>query len=193
MPNPRLNERFANALSYTTKLHCSQARKGTSIPYMTHLMAVCSLVLEHGGDEDEAIAALLHDAVEDQGGEPVLQEINNLFGDKVAQIVKDCSDTDIEPKPRWKKRKEDYIAHLSHVTPSVLLVSCCDKLHNANAILNDYREIGDEIWERFNAGKKDQLWYYNQLVSAFRAREKDLSGSLIQKLEATISNLSKSA
>ncbi len=192
MPNPMLNERFAEALSYAARLHRLQSRKGTNIPYIAHLLAVCSLVLEHGGDEDEAIAALLHDTVEDQGGEPVLQEINSLFGERVAQIVDSCSDTDITPKPPWKKRKQEYIKHISHATPSVLLVSCCDKLHNANAILNDYNDIGDKLWDRFNAKKEEQLWYYNQLALAFRARENDIPDSLIRKFETIVFKLSGS-
>lgn len=161
------HERFADALMYAADLHRGQVRKGTDIPYLSHLLSVSALVLEHGGDADEAIAGLLHDAVEDQGGETTRREIERRFGPRVAQIVAACSDTEAIPKPPWRERKEAYIRHLYEAPPSVLLVSCADKLHNARAILNDYRQLGDDLWCRFSAEKNGVLWYYQALAAAF--------------------------
>jgi (p)ppGpp synthase/HD superfamily hydrolase len=128
---PFLTRRFELALQFASGLHHSQCRKGTPIPYISHLMAVSALVLEAGGDEDLAIAALLHDAVEDQGGAPTLQIIRRMFGDRVANVVMECSDTDREPKPPWRERKERYLTHLLSASADALLVSMADKLHNA--------------------------------------------------------------
>ena len=161
------NTRFEDALIMAAHLHADQKRKGTDIPYISHLMSVSAIVLEYGGTEDEAIAGLLHDAVEDQGGPPVLDEIRERFGDHVASIVDACSDTDVYPKPPWHQRKEDYIAAIAHKEPSALLVSMADKLHNIRCILSDYRQLGDELWSRFSAGRDDQLWYYRSLADAF--------------------------
>jgi GTP pyrophosphokinase len=162
--------RFENALVYTHQLHAGQKRKGTTTPYIGHLLAVAAIVIENGGSEDEVIAALLHDAVEDQGGAETREEIRRRFGDNVTAIVDGCTDTDQVPKPPWQKRKEDYIAHLSEASSSVLLVSLADKLHNARTIVQDYRVIGAEIWKRFMGGKEGTLWYYRALVEAFRVR-----------------------
>jgi len=162
--------RFEAALVYAAQLHSGHFRKATKVPYVTHLLAVAGLVGESGGNEDEVIAALLHDAVEDQGGEPTLTKIRELFGETVAEIVAGCSDTDQIPKPPWQERKEAYIAHLASASPSILLVSCADKLHNARAILSDLREVGDSIWDRFNATKQQTLWYYRSLVTEFQRR-----------------------
>lgn len=162
--------RFDSAFQLASSLHRNQLRKDTTTPYISHLMAVAAIVLEAGGDEDLAIAALLHDAVEDQGGQPTLETIRRLFGDRVAGIVSECSDTDIQPKPPWRARKEAYIAHVATASEDAVLVSLADKLHNARAILADYRALGDEVWKRFNAGKDDLLWYYRELAKAFRAR-----------------------
>jgi (p)ppGpp synthase/HD superfamily hydrolase len=148
-------------------LHHQQPRKGVSIPYIAHLMSVCALVLEAGGNEDQAIAALLHDAVEDQGGLPTLDTIRHMFGDRVANTVESCSDSaaiDPAKKLPWRERKEKYLAHLRKANGDALLVSSADKLHNARAILSDYRVVGERLWTRFNASKADQLWYYGALV-----------------------------
>jgi (p)ppGpp synthase/HD superfamily hydrolase len=162
-------ERFKEALCYATDLHADQIRKGSGIPYIAHLLGVASLVLEYGGTEDEAIAALLHDAVEDQGGPETRLKIAEKFGENVAQIVDGCTDSDLTPKPPWRERKEEYIHHLEDTTPSIRLVSACDKLNNARSILADYRIMGDQIWERFKGGKKDgTLWYYQSLVARFK-------------------------
>ena len=133
-------------------------------------MAVSAVVLEAGGDEDLAIAALLHDAVEDQGGQPTLQTIRHMFGDRVASVVMECSDTDREPKPPWRERKEKYLAHLSSASSDALLVSIADKLHNARSVLADYRRHKENLWMRFNAGKEEQFWYYGELVRVFTQR-----------------------
>jgi len=182
-----LTARFEEALVYATQLHSKQIRKGSGVPYVSHLLGVCSLALEYGANENEAIAALLHDAVEDQGGLPRLEEIRAKFGDKVADIVLGCSDSDTEPKPPWQQRKENYIAHLQKASPSVLLVSACDKLYNARSILADYRNIGDELWWRFKGGRQGSLWYYRQLVLAFR--KLSAPPHLIDELELVVSEL----
>lgn len=158
--------RFEKALVFAHQLHSRQLRKGTRIPYISHLMSVASLVLENGGDEDMAIAALLHDAVEDQGGLPTLERIRRKFGRKVAAIVDGCTDAYEEPKPPWRPRKEAYLTHLAKASKAVRLVAAADKLHNARAILSDYRAVGERVWSRFNAGKAGQLWYYRSLVKA---------------------------
>jgi len=165
-----LTEKYDDALQYASRLHRLQMRKSTEIPYISHLIAVSSLVLEHGGDEDEAIAGLLHDAVEDQGGKLRLEEIRTKFGDKVADIVKGCTDSHVEPKPPWEARKKAYIADIASKSDSTLLVSACDKLHNARSILTDHRQIKDDVYERFTASKEDTLWYYEELTKAFKAR-----------------------
>ena len=179
-----LTERFTAALTLACLLHRTQARKGTQIPYVSHLLAVAALALEYGADEDEAIAAVLHDAVEDQGGRSTLDFINWCFGDRVAAIVQQCSDADVLPKPPWKGRKELYLAHLEDVGPSTLLVSACDKLHNARAILADLRTVGDAIWGRFNGGRDGTLWYYRSLIKVFRRRSPGPRGKeLVAELE----------
>lgn len=164
-----LSERFKDALWRATDLHANQSRKGSGVPFVAHLLGVASLVLEYGGTEDEAIAALLHDAVEDQGGQRTREMIADKYGATIAQIVDGCTDSDTIPKPPWRERKEAYIAHIATASPSVLLVSACDKLYNARSILADYRVTGEEIWERLKGGKKDgTLWYYQALVEAYK-------------------------
>ena len=167
--NTILSQRFEEALVYATRLHAQQMRNGTQVPYVSHLLAVSSLVLEAGGGEDEAIAALLHDGPEDQGGRATLEEIRRLFGGPVAGIVAECSDTLESKKPPWQQRKEAYLRHLPAASGSARLVSCADKLHNARAILADYRAHGDLLWDRFNAGRDDILWYYSELARIFSA------------------------
>ena len=178
-----LSKRFNEALSYAESLHREQKRKGTDIPYISHLLIVSSLVLENGGNEDQAIAALLHDAVEDQGGESRLTEIRQKYGNTVAQIVADCTDAWAEPKPEWKVRKVNYIQSLKKKSQSSLLVSLADKTHNAEAILQDYNEIGDALWARFTAGKEGTLWYYGQLSKQFNDL---LPGRLANRLNAAV-------
>jgi (p)ppGpp synthase/HD superfamily hydrolase len=162
-----LTGRFDDAFRYAHRLHLRQQRKGSSIPYISHLMTVAALVLENGGNEDQAIAALLHDAAEDQGGAATLAEVRTLFGDVVAEIVSDCTDAWSEPKPAWRSRKEAYLAALPSKPPRSLLVSLADKTHNAEAILFDYEALGDVLWARFNGGADGTRWYYNALVEVF--------------------------
>jgi (p)ppGpp synthase/HD superfamily hydrolase len=163
-----LTERFDEALAYASRLHRDQRRKGTAIPYISHLLSVAALVLEHGGNEDQAIAALLHDAAEDQGSQETLEEIRRRFGDTVATIVADCTDAWEEPKPAWRPRKEAYIATLPEKDPLSLLVSLADKTHNARAILADYRHMGDDLWRRFSGGKDGTFWYYQTLAEVYQ-------------------------
>jgi (p)ppGpp synthase/HD superfamily hydrolase len=168
-----LTDRFARAAQYAIELHRNQTRKATAIPYVTHLFAVCSLVLEDDGTEDEAIAALLHDGPEDQGGTAVLHEISVRFGDVVATIVAALSDAMPAPgqeKPPWLERKEAYLHHLEAAPSSVLRVSLADKLHNARSILVDLGIVGEAVWQRFNAARADQAWYYGRLLAIFRDR-----------------------
>jgi len=161
-------EKFERALLCASRLHKDQVRKGTSTPYITHLLAVASIVGENGGTEDEVVAALLHDAPEDQGGEATLREIRASFGDEVAEIVDGCTDTYEDPKPPWRGRKERYLAHLASAPDSVRLVSSADKLHNARTVLSDYRLFGEDLWARFNGKKVGTLWYYRAIVDALR-------------------------
>ncbi len=183
---PQFSEKFDEALVYASELHRTQMRKGTEIPYVSHLLAVAGLVTEAGGTEIEAIAALLHDAVEDQGGKPILNEITERFGEEVADIVDACSDTDVVPKPPWQERKEAYIAHIEDASESVILVSSADKLHNARTILADYQNIGDDLWDRFNGTKEQTLWYYRSLVTAFRSNG---AKSLVNELDEVVTAL----
>ena len=167
LPDPVLRDRFTDAFAYAVHLHALQARKATAIPYLTHLMAVCSLVLEDGGDEDQAIAALLHDGPEDQGGQPVLDEIRLRFGDEVATLVDGLTDTLKTPKPPWGRRKMDYLARLKDEPTSVLRVSLADKLHNLRSVAVDYGVVGEAIWDRFNARRVRQRWYNCRLLAVF--------------------------
>jgi GTP pyrophosphokinase len=162
-PGPR----FREALVYAAELHARQRRKGSGAPYVAHLLGVTAIVLEHGGGEDEAIGALLHDAVEDQGGKPLLEIIRQRFGPAVAEIVAGCTDADTMPKPPWRERKEAYLAHLPAASRSVQLVSAADKLYNVRSIIADYRTHGEEVWTRFTGRRAGTLWYYRALVDAF--------------------------
>jgi (p)ppGpp synthase/HD superfamily hydrolase len=188
MKKQTLSTRFTDALVLATQLHATQIRKGSGIPYIAHLLAVASIAIEHGANEDEAIAALLHDAVEDQGGQTIAAEIRQKFGDVVADIVLACSDTDVIPKPPWRERKEAYITHAHTASPSVKLVSAADKLHNVRSILIDYRALGEALWERFTGGKEGTLWYYRALVSALRGGR---THALIDELDRAVSELER--
>jgi (p)ppGpp synthase/HD superfamily hydrolase len=181
-----LSTRFDDALVFATRLHAGQTRKGTAIPYIAHLLAVASIVLEQGGSEDEAIAALLHDAIEDQGGAPTRQLIRERFGETVVEIVNGCTDSESTPKPPWRVRKEEYIARMEHAPASVRLVSAADKLHNTRTILADYRNLGEALWMRFNGGKEGTLWYYRSLVTVLSKAERT---SLVEELERVVSEI----
>ncbi|MEH2057743.1 MAG: HD domain-containing protein [Nostoc sp.] len=178
-----LSERFTAALIYATQLHANQVRKGSGVPYIAHLLGVASIALEYGANEDEAIAALLHDAIEDQGGATTRKEIRRRFGDNVTAIVDGCTDADTIPKPPWRQRKEAYIAHIPTASSSVLLVSSADKLYNAQSILKDYRVLGESLWERFQGRKEGTLWYYRALVDAFKQTTTTV---IIEELERVV-------
>lgn len=183
-----LSPRFEEALVFATRLHAAQTRKGSGIPYSAHLLAVTALVLEYGGDEETAIAALLHDAIEDQGGAVAREQIRARFGDRVTAIVDGCTDADTQPKPPWQARKEAYLAHLPHASVEVRLVSAADKLHNVRSILADYRQVGDGVWTRFRGGKAGTLWYYRALVTAYRQAG---STPLVEELDRTVTELER--
>ena len=194
----KLSPRFEDALVMATQLHAGQMRKGTKeqkrngteIPYVSHLLGVSSLVLELGGTEDQAIAGLLHDAVEDQGGLKTLEKVTEHLGSDVADIVDHCTDAYEEPKPEWRPRKEKYIAEIPNMSLEAKLVSCADKLHNARAILSDLREVGDDLWSRFTGKKDGTLWYYRSLVVAFG---KAFPGRLTDELRRTVEEIEKFA
>jgi (p)ppGpp synthase/HD superfamily hydrolase len=188
----RLTSRFEEAFIYASRLHAKQNRKGTKIPYIAHLLGVTALVLENGGDEDEAVAALLHDAVEDQGGLRTLQEIRRRFGDRVADIVDGLTDTYSFPKPPWRERKITYIDHLRSASPEVRRVSLADKLHNARAILFTLQSEGEKTWGRFHGGKSGTLWYYRTLVSVFQESGSDFLTSELARVVSHIERLAAS-
>ena len=181
-----LSRRFEQALLFATRKHAGQHRKGTAVPYVAHLLGVAGLVLEAGGDEDLAIAALLHDVVEDCGGAPMLKKIRRRFGKRVAHVVDGCTDTDLDPKPPWRQRKENYIAHLRTADADTRLVSAADKLHNVRSIVATYREIGDRVWERFHGKRDGTLWYYRTLLDEFQRKK---SSPLIRELERAVIEL----
>jgi (p)ppGpp synthase/HD superfamily hydrolase len=162
-----LSPRYPDALAFSFATHREQTRKGSNVPYFAHLIGVSSLVMEYGGDEDQAIAALLHDAAEDQGGHAMLARIEARFGSTVSEIVRGCSDSLEATKPPWRERKRLYLEHLKTASPGVQLVSACDKLYNARAILSDLRQIGESLWGRFTGGREGSLWYYREVANTF--------------------------
>jgi (p)ppGpp synthase/HD superfamily hydrolase len=168
--------------------HAGQLRKGTSVPYLGHLLGVASIVLDAGGDEDEAIAALLHDAAEDAGGRERLDDIRARFGDRVARIVEACTDSWDVPKKPWIERKRAYVEHASQLKPDELRVSAADKVHNSYAILRDLRLHGDTIWERFKAPAADVIWYYEALVRAYREAG---GGPLVEELARIVRGIER--
>jgi (p)ppGpp synthase/HD superfamily hydrolase len=182
----RLSPRFTDAFLYAAEKHAMQKRKKTEVPYISHLMAVTGLVLEAGGSEDQAIAALLHDAVEDCGGRPVLAEIRSRFGEQVANIVDGCTDAYTIPKPPWKARKLEYLDHLRAAGDDVRLVSAADKLHNVRTILADFRNDGDSVWERFSGHRDGTLWYYRAVLNVLREGKPN---RLIDELHRVVTEL----
>ncbi|MBN1844435.1 MAG: HD domain-containing protein [Sedimentisphaerales bacterium] len=183
-----LSERFDQALQFASDLHRRQTRKGKPTPYLAHLLGTAAIVLEYGGGQDEAIAALLHDAIEDQGGRETGRIIRERFGDRVAGIVEGCTDSCEQPKPPWRQRKEDYLAHLRAADAGTLLVSAADKLYNVRSILADLRRQGPAVWGIFTASKAEVLWYYRALVEAFR-RHPDHPRDLVDQLDRTVREL----
>ena len=209
--HPKLTPRFDDAMVFAAHAHRRQVRKNTGdVPYISHLMSVAALVLEAGGDEDLAIAALLHDAAEDQGGEEMLMRIRERFGPRVERIVRGCSDTFELPKPPWTERKLAYLAHLrDEADLDICMVSAADKIHNARCILTDHHQFGDDVFARFRAGddidssKRNTLWYYRELVTAFQvAADRNAQGDedrneglgrLLKELERVINVLEEQA
>jgi (p)ppGpp synthase/HD superfamily hydrolase len=185
---PPLGARLQRAFRYAAEKHDGQTRKQTAVPYLSHLMAVASLVLEAGGDEDMAIAALLHDVVEDCGGMPRLREVRQGFGPRVAKIVEGCTDSFGEPKPEWLERKKDYLRELERADAETRLVSASDKLHNVRTILTDYRQHGEAIWARFTGKKEGTLWYYRALIDEYQRQNPN---RITCELEIAVSELEK--
>ena len=183
---PKLTGRFISALGYAARLHAHQTRKGKDRPYIGHLLGVASIVIEHGGDEDQTIAALLHDAVEDQGGLPRLAEIRRKFGPRVARMVDGCTDAYSDPKPEWHARKQAYIERIRREPAEIQLISAADKLHNAREVLADVRRDGDSVWSRFKGGKAGTLWYYRQMVKALSESGRT---PLVDELDRVVSKL----
>jgi len=188
---PRLSPQFSQAVSWALELHSCHLRKGTQLPYVSHLLAVTALVLEAGGTEAEAIAAILHDAVEDTIA--TVDEVRQQFGTEVAEIVAACTDAETDPKPPWEERKLAYINHLKTAPESVLIVSMADKYHNVNAILQDYSEIGDELWGRFTTGRDGTLWYYSELATVIGERATGRLEQLGERFTRSVAELQQAA
>ncbi len=186
MSGTALTDRFDEAVKLATDLHRQQRRKGGNVPYMAHLLQVAGLVLEFGGDEDTVIAALLHDAVEDQGGTATDVLIRSRFGETVANVVLECSDSAGDPKPAWSVRKEKFIASIPTLSPAARLVSLADKLHNVRSIIADYRQNGDRAWDHFKGKREGTLWYYRQATAAYRATGNEF---LVGELERALHEL----
>ena len=184
----KLTSRFDEALRYAHSLHHTQVRKGSGSPYVGHLLGVASIVIEDGGSEDEAIAALLHDAAEDQGGRARLDEIRAKFGDAVATIVEDCTDSWSQPKEPWLERKQAYIQHARTLSGPSLRVSAADKVHNAYATLRDLRNQGERAWDRFTATADDVVAYYESLVRAYREAG---GGVLVDELDRIVRGIQR--
>lgn len=183
--------RLQDAFTLAARVHAGDLRKGTRIPYLAHLLGVCALVLSHGGDEDEGIAALLHDVLEDHPEAVTRGQIAVRFGGRVLAIVEQCTDTPPDwaggKKPPWRARKEAYVARVRTSGPELLRVSLADKVDNARAILADYRDLGPALWERFSAGEDEQLWYYESLVDAYAAA--GVTGALLGELARVVAEL----
>jgi (p)ppGpp synthase/HD superfamily hydrolase len=186
----KLGPKFLKAFLFAAEKHKGQVRKASTTPYLAHLMGVTSLVLEYGGDEDMAIAALLHDVVEDCGGAPMLKEVKRRFGTRVAKIVEGCTDSYGDPKPPWRERKENYLMHLKGADAETRLVSAADKLNNVRSIISDYREVGESIWDRFNGRREGTLWYYRALEQEF---ERGKPNRLIRELALAVQELEEMA
>ena len=185
---PRLGPRLQSAFRYAAAKHAGQTRKQTAVPYLSHLMAVASLVLEAGGDEDMAIAALLHDVVEDCGGMPRLREVRKKFGLRVAKIVEGCTDSFGDPKPEWMERKKGYLREVKDADAETRLVSAADKLHNVRTILADYRRDGESVWKRFLGKREGTLWYYRALSDEYQRRNPN---RITRELEIAVAELER--
>jgi len=188
----QLTERFSLALTYACRLHAAQSRTASNVPYVAHLLGVAAIALEHGASEDEAIAALLHDAIEDQGGAAVREGICLRLGASVADIVDGCTDSETIPKPPWRERKEKYLARLGEAGPSVRLVCAADKLHNVRSLVADYRVHGESLWDRFNGGKAGTLWYYRE-IAAILISTSPQRNALVDELARVVDQLQRMA
>lgn len=185
----RLSERFERALTYAAQLHANQVRKDSRTPYIAHLLAVAGLVMEYGGSEDEAIAALLHDALEDQPNQGLTsREIETQFGSQVLAIIQACSDTQSHPKPPWRTRKDGFLKQLAGAPPSACLVIAADKLHNTRILVREYREHGEAVWQRFKGGREGTLWFNRSIHSLLKERG-CLADSLLSELDEAITAL----
>ena len=192
-PKPwQTSPRFAEALWAAAIMFSGKLRKSTEIPYISHLLSTCSIALEHGAIEDEAIAALHHDTIEDILPTEKARAVVTHFGQEVLRIVEACTDADTHPKPPWRERKERYIAHLARIDHAVLLVSASDKLHNARAIVADLKLVGSSVWGRFSASREEQLWYYRALVGAFRGNPNH-DPALVAELDLAVTELERLA
>ena len=192
-PHPWLySRRLIEATEAALVMHAAQVRKGSEVPYASHLFGTCSIALDYGANEDEAIAALLHDAIEDVHYAPGARATVAAFGPEVLRIVEACTDAHTYPKPPWKARKTAYIEHLADADRSVLLVSASDKLHNARSMAMDHRRVGAALWGRFKASKDETLWNYRALVTAFRANPAH-PGELVDELDRTVTELERLA
>jgi GTP pyrophosphokinase len=186
------SERFVRALETAARLHAAQRRKGSGVPYISHLLGTCAIALDYGADEDEAIGALLHDAIEDVEPTEMARAAVAEFGPRVLAIVEGCSEFRPVPKPPWRERKERYIAHLAEADASVLLVSAADKLHNARSILADLRRDGPDVWSRFKAGRDESIWSYRAVTDAIVANPAN-NPHLVAELRGTLDELEHSA
>ena len=184
--------RLAEAAGVALEMHAVQVRKGSQVPYASHLFGTCSIALDYGANEDQAIAALLHDAIEDVHYAPGARDAVAAFGPEVLRIVEACTDADVYPKPPWMARKVAYIDHLAGADAAVLLVSASDKLHNARSMVADHRRVGAALWDRFTASKDDTLWNYRALVTAYRANPGH-PADLVDELARTVTELERLA
>jgi len=189
---PRLTARFDDALRFASEAHRSQTRKGGEVPYLGHLLAVAALVIENHGDEDTAIAALLHDTVEDQGGLPMLARVRADFGPRVAAIVMEVSDNEGEPKPPWRVRKQQFIDAIPRLSPEARLIALADKVHNVRSTIDGFRRVGEVVWTRFHGRRDGTLWYYREVLKAFRNGQSEnpvTNEPLLQELTRVINEL----
>jgi (p)ppGpp synthase/HD superfamily hydrolase len=185
---PLYSERLIDALGVAARLHAGQRRKGSDIPYLSHLLGTCAIALDYGAGEDEAIAALLHDAIEDVQPTADARAAVAAFGPEVLRIVEGCTDSDTHPKPPWRARKAAYVAHVADLDGPILLVSAADKLHNSRSIVSDLRRFGNATWDRFKGRRDGSLWYYRALVDAFRANPAH-PPELLDELDRTVTEM----
>jgi (p)ppGpp synthase/HD superfamily hydrolase len=185
---PQYSDRLIEALAVAARLHATQRRKGSDVPYLSHLLGTCAIAMEYGAGEDEAIAALLHDTIEDVEPVEKARAAVAAFGARVLHIVEGCTDSDEHPKPPWRDRKERYLAHVAEADAGILLVSAADKLHNVRSIAADLRRHGAATWDRFTGGRDGTLWYYRALVGAFRANPAH-AAELVGELDRAVSDM----